>query len=319
MSGSQQDPKLAEFLRLERRGAPYGGPEYTGLNWHVFRRQQHAARAAFANVRKSENNYASRLRRLATHINNIIHDFVVANDYTPETLPFNSVELSNLLRRYADILTPWATSVASRMIAETARRDWAAWKAHSRQMSRSLEEEIAGAPIGEALRGELARQVGLIRSLPEEAANLVHKVAMENLISGTRSASLADILRTRGSLSPLPTQATEVAEALAERMRAIRGITEHRADLIARTETARVASILTQVRAQHIGGTHYLWRTQRDSRVRDSHEWMGYRSDRGELFEWSNPPVVEEGRPPYHPGQIYNCRCYAEPIIPDHL
>jgi len=303
MSGTQ-DPKLAELLRLERRGAPYWRPEYTGLNWSEYQRQRHASRAAFANVRKSENNYARRLRRLARHINDLIHDFVVANDFTPETLPFNSVELSNLLNRYADILTPWATSVASRMIAETARRDWAAWKAHSRQMSRSLEQEIADAPIGPEMRKELARQVELIRSIPAEAAQRVHNLAMGHIVTGARVPAL------REEIMSFP----EVQAAIQDG-----SFTLNRANLIARTETSRVASVLTQVRAQFIGGTHYFWRTQRDSRVRDSHEWMGHRSDDGEMFEWANPPEVEQGRPPYNPGQIYNCRCYAEPIIPDHL
>ena len=48
------------------------------------------------------------------------------------------------------------------------------------------------------------------------------------------------------------------------------------------------------------------WRTVGDSRVRTAH-----RAREGQIFAWDKPP--SDG----HPGQPINCRCYAEPIIPD--
>ncbi|MCP4395666.1 MAG: hypothetical protein GY804_15570, partial [Alphaproteobacteria bacterium] len=52
--------------------------------------------------------------------------------------------------------------------------------------------------------------------------------------------------------------------------------------------------------------TKYIWHTQKDSKTRSSH------ADRdGKVFEWAHPP---EGG---HPGEDYNCRCWAEPIFDD--
>lgn len=53
-------------------------------------------------------------------------------------------------------------------------------------------------------------------------------------------------------------------------------------------------------------GTHYIWRTKRDGKVRSTH------ADReGQIFAWDSPP---EGG---HPGEDYGCRCTAEPYLPD--
>lgn len=49
--------------------------------------------------------------------------------------------------------------------------------------------------------------------------------------------------------------------------------------------------------------THYIWRTQDDGKVRSSH---AHNDD--QLFAWNSPP--ETG----HPGEDYNCRCWAEPV-----
>ncbi len=46
----------------------------------------------------------------------------------------------------------------------------------------------------------------------------------------------------------------------------------------------------------------YIWRTQRDGKVRDSH-----RKNEGKVFSWDDPPATG------HPGEDYGCRCIAEP------
>lgn len=48
----------------------------------------------------------------------------------------------------------------------------------------------------------------------------------------------------------------------------------------------------------------YIWRSQGDDRVRAAH-----RENNGQVFAWSSPP------PGGHPGQDWNCRCVAEPVI----
>ncbi len=47
----------------------------------------------------------------------------------------------------------------------------------------------------------------------------------------------------------------------------------------------------------------YIWHTEQDDKVRDSHHFND-----GKTFQWDLPPATG------HPGEDYNCRCWAEPV-----
>lgn len=86
--------------------------------------------------------------------------------------------------------------------------------------------------------------------------------------------------------------------------------------LIARTEVSKTQTALTRARSEQMGARWYVWRTALDGdRVRESHRKM-----EDVLVNWNNPPSPESlvgekfvGR--YHAGNIWNCRCYPEPLI----
>ena len=87
------------------------------------------------------------------------------------------------------------------------------------------------------------------------------------------------------------------------------------ARLIARTEVCKTQAALTQARAEQLDIRWYVWRTEEDERVRDSHRNMN-----DVLVAWSNPPspealIGEKSVGSYHAGCIWNCRCYAEPLV----
>jgi SPP1 gp7 family putative phage head morphogenesis protein len=65
------------------------------------------------------------------------------------------------------------------------------------------------------------------------------------------------------------------------------------------------AGLINQLRQQDLGIERYIWRSQDDAKVRDSH--AGYDD---QVFRWDEPPAGG------HPGQAHNCRCYAEPVAP---
>lgn len=64
------------------------------------------------------------------------------------------------------------------------------------------------------------------------------------------------------------------------------------------------AGLINQLRQENLGIEQYIWRSQDDAKVRDSHAAYDDR-----VFRWDNPP---EGG---HPGTAHNCRCYAEPVF----
>lgn len=195
-----------------------------------------------------------------------------------------------MLRRYAEALNDWAEATALRMLRDVEAVDRAQWATLSAEMSAELRREILNAPTGQLMRERLAEQVTLIKSIPLEAAQRVHDLTLRGLETSSRGEDIRQSILASGNVAA------------------------SRATLIARTEVARTASLLTQARAEFVGSTHYVWRTSGDSDVRTGHRAMN-----GKVFRWDDPPEVEEnGRyMRHHPGQIWNCRCYPEPIIPD--
>lgn len=237
-------------------------------------------RSPFEKSARVERQYAGALRGVAREIGRIVTGYDLDD-------PMYSTLVQQALGRYAELLKPWARVLASKIVTAINAQDEQAWARQSAQMSRALQREIASAPTGEALRRFMAENVELITSLPLDAAKRVHKLTIEGASQGTRAKEIADeIARTSD-------------------------VTKSRALLIARTEVARTASALSMVRAEHIGCTHYIWRTSRDGDVRQSHKDM-----EGKVIAFSAPPTLSDGTTT-HAGQIYNCRCWPEIIVPD--
>lgn len=239
-----------------------------------------AERSRFARVRRAENEYARALRRVAAQVGELVRGMTPAELTTPGYV-------SGVLGQYANVIKGWARSTSARMLADVNRRDEAAWAEMSRGMGRALRSEIKTAPTGEVLRDLLDEQVTLIQSLPIEAAQRVHALTLRGLEDSTRADEVADAIMRTGH------------------------VTRSRAQLIARTEVARTASLLVEARATHVGSEGYIWRTVRDRDVRRSHAEM-----KGRFVRWDETPELSDGTVT-HAGQIYNCRCWPEPVVQD--
>lgn len=192
------------------------------------------------------------------------------------------------LKDYAKLIDPWARSVAASMLADVGRRDKAMWKSVGTELGAGVREQLKSAPVGAAYAELQDEQVHLIKSLPLEAAQRVHDLTQKALVDGRRASEIAKAIQDTGL------------------------VTDARARLIARTETARASSNLVQARSQWAGSAGYIWRTSRDLNVRESHDQM-----EGVYVRWDQPPVLDGLRG--HAGTLPNCRCYAEPVFPDDL
>jgi SPP1 gp7 family putative phage head morphogenesis protein len=155
----------------------------------------------------------------------------------------------------------------------------------------ALKNELDG-PIGKSIKEQVERNAKLIKSMPKSIrTEIANHVALETL-KGRRSEFIAEDL-----------------PKLYPRM------FENKAKLIARTEVSKASTALTKARCDMIGINWYIWRTSEDQRVRSSHSYM-----EDVLINWDTPPSPEklEGERSvgkYHAGNIYNCRCYPEPVI----
>lgn len=175
------------------------------------------------------------------------------------------------------------------------QRTWreAAKKAtKSKFLYRLLMDELKQG-TGQIIQKQVMENVLLIKTLPNDVAQKVVNDIAENALKGARAESTEKIIKDKTD---------QHARASAR--------------LIARTETAKTMSALTKARCEQLGLRWYIWRTALDgTRVRLSHRIM-----EGVLVNWNNPPAPEElvgekSAGHYHAGNIWNCRCYSEPVL----
>lgn len=187
------------------------------------------------------------------------------------------------MAEYERAVRQWAPQPAARMIARVSKHNLRAWEATSKSISYNLRRDEM---VPTFLRLQ-AEQVHYITSIPRDQAERAQKLAYQAATGGRRAGEIeAEIART-GQVSA------------------------SRAKLIARTEVAKTNSVITEARAKSAGSDKYIWRTMEDEAVRESHEHMD-----GVEVEWSKPPTLSDGTVT-HAGQIYNCRCFAEPLFSD--
>jgi SPP1 gp7 family putative phage head morphogenesis protein len=241
-----------------------------------------AQRSKFARVRNAEVEYARKLKKIAHSVGHIVAGL------SKEDPLHSAPVVREALHRYSGIVAQWARRAAASMLADVMRRDQDAWNQVAKRMSRSLSEEIRQAPTGEAMRELLEEQVELITSIPLVAAQRVHELAIRGMESGSRASEMVEEIMRSGDVAV------------------------SRAKTIARTETARTSSVLLETRAKHVGSEGYIWHTSEDRDVRPLHKKLN-----GRYFAWSDPPVAGSSGERAHAGCIYNCRCYAEPVIPE--
>lgn len=255
------------------------------LQWKTIDKERDKAKP---NTRSIEREFRAKLRRVARHIGRLVDEFDPINE--PQALP----TITRMLDDYGESLTGWAELVSRRVVTSANTKDHDFWMRISSELSRGIRETLVHSSVEPVMEQLVREQVALIKSLPTEAAKRVGHLTQEALANGDRASEIAKEIARTGE------------------------VTESRATLIARTETARTASKLTQARADLVGSTQYIWRTAGDSDVRLGHKQMA-----GKVCDWRDPPAVNEGSKSkphimhHHPGEIWNCRCYAEPIIPE--
>ena len=131
----------------------------------------------------------------------------------------------------------------------------------------------------------------LIQDIPRKTMNQIRSATIETLQSGRNTDDMTK----------------EIYDIMSERT----DVTDSRARLIARDQVAKLNGNLTQERQRDIGVDSYIWRTVGDERVRDTHEEVD-----GETFSWDSPPSETDDN---HPGEDYQCRCWAEPVLPEEM
>ena len=144
-----------------------------------------------------------------------------------------------------------------------------------------LESIVQDEGLQDILVATTRDNVSLIKSIPEEYFKKIENIVFSGTIQG-------------GS-----------AKSMIQQIQELNKSTTKRARLIARDQSSKINSALSQQRQQNLGVEEYIWVTADDGRVRETHK-----QNNGKRFRWDDPPKKTG-----HPGNDIQCRCVARPII----
>lgn len=156
-------------------------------------------------------------------------------------------------------------------------------------------------------KAEFARVVGI----------KTHDIGIGGTLNAFRDRNV-DLIKSlaksqMGDIRDVLTQAEAGAwhvSALRKEIQGRFGVTKSKADLLARDQTLKLNGQLTQTRQKNAGVKQYIWTTSRDERVRPMHEELD-----GTIQDWEQAPVVSPDGRRCHPGDDYQCRCTAYPVL----
>lgn len=237
----------------------------------------------------AENAFYRALKKVARHAGHIIEHHLDGVEIKDQS------QMMKSLMEYSKLIEPWAVRQSDKLFETVLRSNQRAYDRASKALGKELRKQFSVKTlIGARVRELQKEQLFLIKSIPIEAGQRAQKLALEAALAGQRA------LPDQKTISEIKNQldvSTEVATA--------------RAKVIAVTETAKANAFINQARAEGVGSTHYIWHTSGDAAVRPSHKVMNKRK-----IAWNEPPTLDDGMTG-HAGCFPNCRCFAEPILPN--
>lgn len=172
---------------------------------------------------------------------------------------------------------------------------------------------IAEPWLADLIEDFVSRNAELITRVSEDYIRQVGEVVSEAVRSGQRAEQIETELRQRFVNTERAAKDADSSK-LKRRMR-----------LIARDQIASLNSDITKTRQTQLGLRRFVWRTARDERVRGRQVTRegttiggkypkakpAHTELEGQIFDW------DKGANGLFPGRPINCRCVAEPYLPD--
>ena len=201
----------------------------------------------------------------------------------------------------AKTLRKWAAMITAR-VDKSTKKDIETMVGQAKKMKKKnielgggefkaeivMPETVIKRQLNPFYQNVIDQQIGLIESIPEEESAKMRKILTKSLIDN----------------EPIKTIEKRLTKAFK--------VSEGRARLIARDQVLKLNGAVNRVKQQAIGVTKYKWRTVRDDRVRGRHQDL-----EGRVFSWDDPPRINLQGDRGHPGDDYQCRCYAEAVLDD--
>lgn len=177
----------------------------------------------------------------------------------------------------------------------------------------AIAEELqeVGLDVAKQNANQLRRTIGIaIRDTdfglgPEIDRFIATNVSRIRSLAGEQLVDITEILSRPGAIGR---RVEDLAKEIQDRF----SVTKSKASLLARDQTLTLNSSIARNRQQNAGITEYVWTTSGDERVRDTHAELD-----GTVQRWNDPPETSEDGRRNHPGEDFQCRCTAFPVLPE--
>ena len=151
----------------------------------------------------------------------------------------------------------------------------------------SLDTSVISGAMREFTTAAIARNVALIKSIPQEYFQRIQDAVFQSLTDGKGLEDLVPALQDIG------------------------GITERRAKNIAIDQTHKMYQGLNAGRMKNVGVKSFEWvHSGGGQHPRQMHIDMS-----GKIYDFAHLPVIEEDGERGIPGQAINCRCTMIPVV----
>ena len=245
--------------------------------------------------------YNAKLQRIARAVKRDIDEVIVplvkqyAPDYVQDATPTHDGWADTIGRALQFLTGKWLSPIV-RQAAESIASDFVRTqiKTNARgNKSVGIDVFSESQQMRDYLEAATFQNAMLITSIPAQYLEQVQNLVMTNMRAGMRPSF--------------------IEKALQEQF----GVTQRRAKMIARDQTAKVAGEINKRRQIATGFSYFKWSDSKDQRVRHRHREIADKvTEYGPgVYRWDNLPLSDKGEP-IAPGQDYQCRCVAI-AVPD--
>lgn len=170
--------------------------------------------------------------------------------------------------------------------------------------------------IGEDLEGQTNESLKKVAVIPYEINEEQKKQIDENYINNLNKYiskwTNREVYSLREGISKIVMEGASL-KTVEEYILSQKEVGKRKAKFLARQETRMFVSEYQKLKMMKSGVEKYEWSTVLDGRERSLH-----RKHNGKIYRFDNPPIIDERTGERgSPGETYNCRCVAIPVIDD--
>lgn len=159
------------------------------------------------------------------------------------------------------------------------------------------------------------RNITVSPKLSKEQREKIAEEWQDNMDLWIKDFAKEEIVKLRKDISK-SVLAGDRRKSIADSIKKSYGVTENKAKFLARQETSLMMAKFKETRYTAAGVREYKWGCVAGSPNHPVRPW--HKALEGKIFTWDKPPITTapgEAARHNNPGQDYNCRCFAKPVV----